>query len=116
MAIRHHVVAAWGHHPDNGVQQLGTLVQPPNASNHSNVRRHLVIGEDPTELIGDGHSAAHLAAVESDHEGIVEEARGIGLRVLPIPRVKDGGVQSLEVSGSLCIGHAGENSALREDR
>jgi hypothetical protein len=114
VTIRHHVAAACGHHPDNSVQQLCALIQPPHASNRSNVRRYLVIGEDATELLGDGHPVSHLATVESDHEGIVDEALGIGLGILSIPRVEDRAVQFVEISGPTGVGHADDGNRRSE--
>src|SRR4051812_14491184 len=97
MAIRHDVVAARGHHPYDGMQQLGALVQAPDAPNDTNISCDFVIAEDRGELLTNGLAPVHLAAVEADDERVVGEAAGIGLGVPPVPRPEDVGVQGLEV-------------------
>jgi hypothetical protein len=98
--IRHHVVTAGRHHSDDGMEQLSALIQPPDTPNDSNVRRHLVVSKDRFELLSDGGAAVHLTAVEADHESVLDEAVGVRLDVLSIPRVEDHTVQSDEIRGS----------------
>jgi hypothetical protein len=107
MTIGHDVAAAGRDHPDDRVQQPGSVIEVSNASNHSHIHCNLMIGEDRFKLFDDGRASVHLTAIEADHQCIVSEAVGVRTRVLLVPSFEDRAMQLLEISGPARVGHLG---------